>query len=803
MNQMMKRKHFAVWISGFTFCFVLSAQTATNNQAPPTESQSAENPNASQFPHNNISPPSDVAPPITETPGLWKGYEAHFAVELGGRALSQTGNADMYATYVNLQPGFRLLDQSLEMHSANHNGLLFDDLSESTFGLGGDPNEVVQLRAAKNHWYDFGGSWRRDLNFWDYNLIGNPLNPPGYPPVNVSPALLDLSRKMLDLNLTLLPQSKIYFVLGYAHYYNGGSSLTTNHQGTETELTQPWRETSDSYHLGASWAPVEGTRFTYDQFYTHNKTDTNDYLNTFPYSLSNGTPVNLGIVYNSSSPCSQPFVGSFVNPSCNLFTGYSFTAPYYTNIPTEQLGFQTNYFERFQITGRASYTGAQTHLPNSAEVFNGFTSKSGTTQSIQTGPATIQQITTSADFGITYDVTDRFWIDDQFRWYAYRIPSGASFLQTYLYSASPLVPANSFPSAACPPPYTADGCPQHSSKAGPDVSTTNYSMFQSQNRGRNTFEVHYDFATNVTGYIGYQFEHQNIVLDGTTSGLSTYFPTMANRGGCSPSPVNGTCQTSSFAVSSSGVQINANSGVAGMAAKLKHNLRLNGDVEVGYADNVFTNIMPRHWQLYRAKANYAPKKWLNLNGNLRIQESQNLAGGLDNKQHNRSFSVGAVFPVSTRWGLDANYTYDNFLSNINICFNETPTPAFATTTPICPVGYLTALSYYHYTNNFGSANIFFHPLQRATITAGYAVTSTTGSNLLLSPYAPLGPTAVNYNLPSAALAIELVKHLSFKGGWNLYDYAEKSPPLAVVPRNFRANLLTLSLRYDMATASSQ
>ena len=43
--------------------------------------------------------------------------------------------------------------------------------------------------------------------------------------------------------------------------------------------------------------------FSYDQFYTHNKSDTNDFLNSFPYSLSNGTPVNLGVTFGNGSPC--------------------------------------------------------------------------------------------------------------------------------------------------------------------------------------------------------------------------------------------------------------------------------------------------------------------------------------------------------------------------------------------------------------------------------------------------------------------------------------------------------------------
>lgn len=793
----MRLKEFALCIFGLTFCVALYAQTSAGTQASATPTRTVSDPSATQFPQNSKAPPSEVVPPKPDTPTLWNGYETHLSVEFGGRALSNTGNANVYATFVNLQPGVRLMGQSLEMHSTNHNGLLFDDFSESSFGLGGDPNEVVQLRANKHHWYDFAGSWRRDLNFWDYNLLGNPINPPSYPQVNVSPALLDLSRKMLDLNLTLLPQSTVHFVLGFSHYNNGGSSLTTVHQGTEAELDQLWRDTSNSYHFGVFWTPVERTRFSYSQFYTHNKSDTNDSLNSFPYSLSNGVPVNLGITYNSSSPCAQPFVGSFVNPICNLYTSYSSTAPYSTDIPTEQLGFATNYFRRLQITGRASYTGAQTHLPNSIEVFSGLVTRAGEAQGVETGAGSVQQITTSADFGVTYDVTERLWIDDQFRWYAYRIPSGASFLQTYLFSKSALIPPNTFPSAACPPPYTAAGCPQHTSSSPADESTTNYSMFQAQNQKRNIFQIHYALAKNVTGYIGYRFERQDIVIDGTTSALSTYFPTLPNRGGCTSALVDGACRASSTTISTAGVQINTNAALIGIAAQPFHNLRLNGDIELSYADNVFTNIMPRHMQLYRGKAIYTPKTWLDLHANLRIQEMRNLADALSNVQHNRSVSFGAVLPFSPRWGVDVNYTYDNFLSNINICFNETPLPPFASTTPICPVGYLTTLSFYHYSNNFASANLMVKPLPRITITAGYTVTSTTGNNLLLNPYAPLGPTAINYNLPSAALTVELAKHLSFKGGWNLYDYIEKSPPLAVLPRGFRANLITLSLRYAM------
>lgn len=786
----------ALCLSGVALCVVLRAQTTPKASGAAAENPNTTNPNDSQFAHQQKAPPSNVVPSTPEAPLLWNGYETHFAIEFGGRALSNTGNADVYATFVNLQPGVRLLDQSLEMHSANHRGLLFDDFSESSFGLGGDPNQLIQLRASKYRWYDFYGSWRRNINFWDYNLFANPLNPPTVFPysINVSPALLDLSRKLLDLNLTLFPQSNIQLVLGYSHYHTGGPSFTSVHEGTEAQLFQPWSDTSDTYHAGIVWRPAERTRISYDQFYTRDTSSTSDYLNVFPYYLSSGTPVNLGI---STAPCgATTFLGPYVNPACNLFTGYSDTAPYYTHIPTEQLSFQTSYFRRLHLTGRASYTGAQSHLPNSAEVYDGFTSRDHTAQAVQTGGGTVQEITTSADFGLTYELTEALSVNDQFRWYDYRIPSGAAFLETSLFAANALSMANTFSPASCPPPYTGSGCPQHAAGSGPDLTGTLYSLFQAQNQKRNTFTINYDFSNKVSAYAGYRFERQDIVVDASSTALSTYFPTLPSRAGCRPA-IGGVCNSSAALVSTAALQINEQAGIAGISARPIQGLRLHGDVDINYADNVFTNIMPRHMQTYSGKALYTSGTWLTLNAAARIQNMRDLAYGLGNLQHNRSASFGAVLMPSTRFGVDLNYTYDNLFTNLNICFVQTPVPALATTTPLCPVGYLTGLSYYRNIDNFASANIMAKPFQRMTITAGYSVTSTTGSNLVLNPLAPLGPVAINYHLPSAAVAIDVAKHLTFKGGWNLYDYLEKSPPLSILPRNFRANLISISLRYAM------
>ena len=62
------------------------------------------------------------------------------------------------------------------MQSIDHEGLLFDTLYLSSFGFGGDPEDMARLRIQKNKWYNFVGLYRRDKNFFDYNLFANPLN---------------------------------------------------------------------------------------------------------------------------------------------------------------------------------------------------------------------------------------------------------------------------------------------------------------------------------------------------------------------------------------------------------------------------------------------------------------------------------------------------------------------------------------------------------------------------------------------------------------------------------------------------
>ena len=205
-------------------------------------------------------------------------YRVQQSVTFGYRFADITGNQDMYNTFINQHAGPRLLEQSLSTHAINGSGALFDDLSVNSFGWGGDPENVARARVSKNRWYDFNFLFRRDQNFFEYNLFANPLNPatsnPNLP-VLFSPHEYQTRRRMYNYDLTLLPQSKFTIRLGYfRNRQEGPGNFSTVHEGTEPLLNQAWNLTSNDYHIGFDIKVLPKTLISYDQYLEYDKNDT-------------------------------------------------------------------------------------------------------------------------------------------------------------------------------------------------------------------------------------------------------------------------------------------------------------------------------------------------------------------------------------------------------------------------------------------------------------------------------------------------------------------------------------------------
>ncbi|MGZ7090549.1 MAG: hypothetical protein ACXVKH_13870 [Candidatus Angelobacter sp.] len=752
---------------------------------------------------------------LGETGGPW---EIKQSIEFGGRITDFSGNTGTWDTFVNLGTGPRLLEYTLDMHSPDHKGFLFDDLTFSNFGYGGDPNNLSRVRAQKGKIYSFNGSFRRDQNIFDYNLFANPLNPPDSTP-NVpilnSPHEFLMTRRMSDANLSLFPVGNIRFKLGWSRVVNEGSSFTSDHQGTDALLFQPTLNTTDNYNVGVSLRFIPRTNINYDQFYTYFKGDTSANLPTVAqmnifgipgFFLPGGIPVNLGLPFNTGAniPCAAPVVAGFANPTCSGYFSYNRFGRLRNSFPTEQFSFQSNYFHRVDLSGRLNYSDAEASDPSTAELFNGL-GRNRLRAFGLTGSALSHRISLNGDLAATIHVTDKLDIVDTFRYDAFRIPGNWSLVTANLFGANLLSNPNTFSAATCPPPFTAATCPQHNASAAADIIVDNRNDFLGQKRTANTFLLEYAFTKRVSAHVGYRFERREITQRVDNTQIQTFFPgptaALANRGACVGQPLNpdGTCTVAVEAADAGEdfIQINGHTGLIGFSARPTERLRLSADAEFFSGDNTFFRITPRHLQDYRFRANYKAKDWATFGAAVRILENRNTSLDIGSLQHNRSYGFTGVFaPPDAMWGLDLSYDYNDIFSQTNICFVATPNlnpPGVIS----CGAPFLSGLSLYTNVSHFGSGSLVLKPWKRVTAGVGYAVTSTNGNTLILNPIAPTGPLSLNYHLPTASLAIAVSEKVTFKSGWNYYGYNEKSDPGPTTPRDFRGNMFSLSLRYTM------
>ena len=142
-------------------------------------------------------------------------YNVMDSFETGYRFAVVDGSVGTYRSDVNYGDGIRLLSGNLSVNSKDGHGRWFDQIVLTTVGLGNDPYQSVNLRVEKNKLYRYDMLWRLDDYF-----------NPGLP-VAGGLHLVDTSRHMQDHNLTLLPQSKIQFHLGYSRNTQDGPALST------------------------------------------------------------------------------------------------------------------------------------------------------------------------------------------------------------------------------------------------------------------------------------------------------------------------------------------------------------------------------------------------------------------------------------------------------------------------------------------------------------------------------------------------------------------------------------------------
>jgi len=799
------------------------------------------------------SPAARAQDPTGENKGTDAGgYNIQQTMEVGYRANWVNGNQDTYDTFINLGSGVRLLDYSVEMRSLGHHGLLFDNLSFSSFGYGGDPNDVSRLRIQKNKYYDFRVLFRRDKNFWDWNLLANPLNPvttnaavSPTTPIISSPHALDLVRRMQDYDLTLFPNSRIRWRLGYSRNRDQGPGFFTTDGGTIPTFPENFSYTTNAYRAGVDFRVLPRTTISYDQFLSYfqqNNSVTDNPLadpQNFGFQLANGTPVDLGNVWASSGgevlPCAAPIVNAAttpptVNPNCNGFLSYSQVGRPRNFMPTERLRFQSNYFNKFETSGSVGYSTANNSVPDFNETVNDLTARSGTRGGVTNGPADAKRVSVNADWSGVYSVTDNFRIVDTFRYDNWRTPGVWNLGETNIFEQQqPGLSGLEQPQATtCAAPFTAVTCPNHSASSPADSTYGVTSTFLAQNLKSDTFELQYDLNKRLSGRIGYLYTDRTIAdFSSTFMSAETYFPggaggTAANdffaaRGDCAMASVctpgaNGSLVFSGPAAgndtSRNLVTINENVFLAGLTVRPMDTLRITGDFEFGDNDNSFTRTDPRHVESYKIHGSYRPRPWISVDGAVDIHENQDNLYTVNNQEHDRMYSLTAMVTASPR--LSFNFGYNNWdvYSQIDICYSTGIATGLEGTTP-CPTASspvpLGALAVYTSADHFAYGGVIWKASQRVTASFGYDGTVVRGTSpyfnqpqfaptaaaapalqqVTLNALTPSGTLDFNYVKPYGSVVVALYKGLSYKMAWNYYGFnvkgAQNPAGMAMIP----------------------
>ena len=702
------------------------------------------------------------------------GYQMHSSVELGYRTNDVTGSGDMYDTLVNLHTGPRILDETLSLQSLDHQGMLFDDLYLNSFGWGGDPDNALRLRADKHKWYNLQGSFRRDQYFSDYNLLANPLNPPtstpSIPALN-SPAEFETTRRMTDVDLTLLPQSRISFRLGYSHNNMNGPTYSSVHEGTEGLLLLPWNTTMNSYRMGVDWRILPRTVVSYDQFLNYYRGDTDAQLTPFaPALLPGGAPVELGLSIDTANkvPCAVKApatslidsTGTLTNTTCSAYFSYLRDQRVRTTTPIERLGFRSNYWQRVDVVGSFSYSWADMTTPL-YESFNGLLTRTNTRAFLGTGTATVNQISDVLDLETTVHIASHLRAIEKFYFWAFRIPESGNFSEV-----------DSVCTATC------NLLTPLSATAPATTDTLTESSFN-QTWKRNQFELAWDITRKLGARIGYRYGDQvfNHFLTFQTGGEDTF-------------------------------TIHENTALAGIWARPTKTLRFNFDVEHTNYDNVIVRMAPRKESRYRVQGSYNPRPWAILGGSLNILEDSNNNSLTDYIGHNRNYGLTASLAPQDRFGVDLAYDYNDVIQNALICFADTPptgvTLPFVTNATDCPgpivppattpVNPLLANSFYTNHTHFGMVTVRFKPQKRVTANVGGNITDVDGTIPQFNILQPLGSSQYRFYQPVAGLSVDLGHKLAWNTGWNYYQYNEGSFVGPTAPRYFHANSLTESLR---------
>jgi len=756
--------------------------------------------------------PAPEATPVTAA----NGYTIHQSVDLGGHLANVAGSGAMYDTLVNEQSGPRVLGETFEMRALpGTQHTLFDSLSARGSGFGGDPYSFAKMDFYKGKLYEFSGLFRRDRQYFDYDLLGNPNIPSGqsipigptaaptgsfaWPQVLVSPFMFNTVRRMTDTNLTILPLSKVTFRAAYSQNILQGPSLSpSGYQFAKYNavLQEMQRNSTDTFIGGMDWKPVRETRLTFEEEIAHYKANSyftlnpaalivqepdgtkaaiNDYDGLAPYGASACNANSIGTTPLLSAP-QTPGGLPVINPACAVVTNYLRSQPTRFLYPTEILRLQSSTIPKIAMNGDFRYTQSNMNL---AHYYDGYQGLNGTTRSLTyQAYATAKRDVVAADYGITWQATSNVSFADQVDYSSVHQP-GVTTFYSGVTLATPATAGNETINYAGALIRTNAATGGSTFEGSPAVGVPGYDYF-GQNFLTNNLTATWDGWSRATISLTYRYR-QHVIAEGVP-----HTPALAVG-----ADTNGT------------VTINENGGILNAALRPSSNWNINGSVEVLYDDNAFTPVGPRQTQHYRIHTTYKPSSWMTLSAAYNDVERHNntnnnqaavaakdvaYAGPIAHVDYSRVGSVGAVLMPNDRYGFDFNYSYNDVYTATNTCFDSAASATLAGAESAagiaCPGATVRGATYYEVgpvkdfidaPTQSGAAALRFSPAKTLKSGIGYRISSVNGTQFFNDPRAVNGSLVSTYQSPFVNLAYTVHPGWIWKAEYNFYGYGEGGP----------------------------
>jgi hypothetical protein len=776
------------------------------------------------------------AAPALESMSTPDGYTAHHSVDIGGRLTNEVGSGQMYNTLVNLRSGPRLLGSTLDMHALpGKKNTPVDNLTIFSTGFGGDPLNVARLNATKGKYYELSVLFRRDRQYFDYDLLGNPGIPSGYSipisgsttpyawsTVNSSPFMFNTVRRMTDTSLTLLPVSTVTFRFAYSKNIFQGPSMTPSGNavaGSELILEEYQRNSTDDFTAAVDWKPVQGTKLTYEEQIDHYKGDS--FFTVAPQSLtvqeSDGTKVALLASYSTFMPYGYNAAGNFepystgtgatatsgvcnasianpanilyanpnglpiIDPACNVISSYLRSQPTRELFPTEIFRLQSSSIKNLAMNGNIRYTSANMNMPNYYEIYQGL--DAATRELASTGNASAQRKVMAVDYGIVWQAAKTVSLSDEVTYSNVHQPGTANLTGGTTVKVSTTAPnetINNISTLATTVATTGAG-PGMPSEGGPTIGGPQADYF-SQKWLANNATVAWDPGARSTFSLTYRYR-SHLIGEGIPHNA----------------PILLTCQYSADPACGT-VTIHENGGIFNAGLRPANNWDLNGSVEIFYADNILTPVAPRQTRHYRVHTLYRPKPWATVSAAFNDLERHNntnntgttsAVGPLMHVDHSRVFSLGAELNPNEHYGLDLSYSYSDVYTATNICFEGAasvlPGGAIAPAAGLQSGNLCLPVSAGHGSNTilygpakdfddaptqFLSAAVMLSPNTKFKSHIGYRLSDVNGSRFFTDAGDVNGTTVSKYQTPFLNLSYAVHPDLIFKLNYDYYGYGE-------------------------------